>query len=220
MHLDYDKDELSFLLNGRSQGVAFAGQFADVRLVPCVCVGSAEGKALSQVSLVPPDVHLFDRNKRNKRLDLSSDETMVINSGKWATAVVQHPGFINGTLRCFFQVDEAESGSGFTIGLVDVARFAPRASNLGAAQGSWAFSKSGKKSSGHGFERYGTKVRKGDRVGFVCTIDQSAHSARLEFFVNGIGQGVAFTQLDGLLNKVLAPAVCLGSEYVDALIAL
>ena len=85
----------------------------------------------------------------------------------------------------------------------------PPRQNLGASPGTWALSKTGKKSAGDtsGFTGYCERLLSGDVVG--CEADLSEGTIR--FWKNGVHLGVAFT---GLENRglTLVPAICIGSN--------
>lgn len=81
--------------------------------------------------------------------------------------------------------------------------------NLGASPGTWALSKTGKKSAGdsEGFTPYCEKLSSGDTIG--CEADMTEGVIR--FWKNGQHLGAAFT---GLNNRglTLVPAICIGSN--------
>ncbi len=81
--------------------------------------------------------------------------------------------------------------------------------NLGASPGTWALSKTGKKSAGdsEGFTPYCEKLSSGDVIG--CEADMSEGVIR--FWKNGINLGAAFTDLSGR-GLTLVPAICIGSN--------
>ena len=81
--------------------------------------------------------------------------------------------------------------------------------NLGASLGTWALSKTGKKSAGDatGFTGFCERIVSGDVIG--CEADLTEGTIR--FWKNGVHLGVAFT---GLENRglTLVPAICIGSN--------
>jgi Kip1 ubiquitination-promoting complex protein 1 len=81
--------------------------------------------------------------------------------------------------------------------------------NLGASSGSWALSKTGKKSAGdsEGFAPFSDKLLTGDVIG--CEADMNEGVVR--FWRNGVNLGVAFTGLAGR-GYCLVPAICIGSN--------
>jgi hypothetical protein len=110
-------------------------------------------------------------------------------------------------------VTHAGQGCGAGVGFADRNTFRPQTRNLGAAEGSWCFSKTGKKSNGSGqFEPYATGYRTGDVV--TAEVDMDAAPPYIKFYVNGVDKGVAFTgpfSVAGSDPPVLVPAVVLGS---------
>jgi len=61
-------------------------------------------------------------------------------------------------------VSSAGTGCGAGIGFADQALFKPHARNLGAAENSWCYSKTGKKSDGAGWSTYGSPFKTGDVI--------------------------------------------------------
>ena len=116
-----------------------------------------------------------------------------------------HPGQTRGVLRYAVQITGT---GGVALGVADANVFKPQYQNVGAAEHSWALSKSGKISSGEGWKPYTDKLESGDIVGVELDMD----TGTLKFFRNGRDLGVAFTQLDGRGYRMV-PAVCLGSNY-------
>jgi hypothetical protein len=210
--LDFEKDTLRFLLNGIDQGIAFSQTFLGRTIIPAICIGSTEGGPTSTLTLVPPHVSMFDPLHANRRVSFDPHLRVVENGNKWGTAAVAHPGMCSGELITSFRIDACESGGGFTVGVIDPALFPTRMANMGVAPGSWCFSRSGNRSAGTSFEPFGTRMSEGDVVSMRIGINVEDGTAAIEFAVNGVSQGVAFTEEDGLAGRTLVPAVCLGSD--------
>ena len=176
-------------------------------LVPAVCLGSTEGSKLAKVSVVGayPAVKRFDRFACNPKLKLSEGGAIIETSDKWGTAFLDHPGVSSGRFSFGVHVTSAASGCGAGIGFADREHFLPQTRNLGAAEHSWCFSKTGKKSSGGAFETYSVAFKSGDTV----TAEVDFDTETICFYVDGRCQGPAF--VGGLKDRVLVPAVVLGS---------
>lgn len=208
-----------FYKNGVPQGVALKGSGirsnksgspldADVRLRPCVALGSKNGFTLARVSLRNPEAREFDRHRAHNRIEFSEDRTTVHNSAKWATALASHPGVRTGRLQWSVRLDETRHGAGVAVGVVDARFFTPQNQNLGASAHSFCFSKTGKKGSGMGkeFQEYGKSFTNGDTITMTLDMDK----LELSFAINGDDQGIAYSG-DPLVGCTLVPAVCLGS---------
>lgn len=108
---------------------------------------------------------------------------------------------------CWVQVDklEAYNKGGMAIGVV-TEDFDVNTGILGAHTGSWGYSgRTGDKGDGiGGFQAYGEKFATGDTVTITLNMD----AGTLSFHLNGVPQGVAFSE--GLLGERLCAAVCIG----------
>ena len=209
--LDLDACTLSFAINGEDQGVAYTASsgIGTVTLVPAVCLGSTDGSKSARVSLISPHLspRRFDRLACSPKIKLSSAFTHAESSDKWGTAFLDHPGVSWGRFSFAIEITSAGTGCGAGVGFADKENFRPASRNLGAAEHSWCYSKTGKKSDGGtaGFESYAAPFKTGDVV--TAEVDFDAQTIR--FFVNGHDLGVAF--VGGLAGRTLVPAVVLGS---------
>ena len=208
-----------FFKNGVPQGVALKGAGirsnksgssldGEVRLRPCVALGSKNGFTLARVALRNPEAREFDRHRAHNRIEFSEDRTTVHNNAKWATALASHPGVRSGRLQWSVRLDETRHGAGVAVGVVDARFFTPQNQNLGASAHSFCFSKTGKKGSGMGkeFQEYGKSFTNGDTITMTLDMDK----LELSFAINGDDQGIAYSG-DPLVGCTLVPAVCLGS---------
>jgi hypothetical protein len=218
--LDLDAGTLSFSVNGEDQGVAYNakdnGLFnPGVSLVPAVCLGSSDGNKTARVSLVSmiQGVRRFDRTNTSSKVKLTDCYRRAETRDKWGTVFLDHPGISIGRFAFGVLVTSAGTGCGAGIGFADSQLFNPRARNLGAAEHSWCYSKTGKKSCGNGaFDPYSQAIKTGDVVTAMVDMD----SQEISFYLNGNYLGVAFhggirVRSNGE-NRTLSPAVVLGSS--------
>ena len=134
---------------------------------------------------------------------------------KWFTVLADHPGItsVRGSVLHFaVRVDSAAGG--LAVGVVDPRKFRASAHNLGAAEFSWALSRSGKKSDGSAaaWQPYTERllVENGTIIG--CSVDLRPGVGTVTFWVNDCNLGVAFAGLDTQADLVVVPAVCLGGS--------
>lgn len=213
MTLDMDACTLSFSVNGDDQGIAYtAANGLDVgTLVPAVCLGSTEGNKMAKVSIIGPYSALrrFNRFACNRKVQLVDLYSAAECSDKWGTVFCDHPGIRSGRYSFGILVASAGQGCGAGVGFADMDNFNPEGRNLGAAVGSWCYSKTGKYSAGMpgvGFETYGSQYKTGDVI--TAEVDMEAEAVR--FFLNGKDQGTKAAP--GIKNMTLMPAVVLGSS--------
>jgi hypothetical protein len=150
-------------------------------------------------------VRRFDRFACNTKLKFSDCCRVIETSDKWGTSFIEHPGIASGRFAFGVHITSAAAGCGAGIGFADRDHFPPQVRNLGAAEHSWCFSKTGKKSSGGQFEPYSAAFKSGD----VVTAEVDFDTETICFYVDGRSQGPAF--VGGLKDRVLVPAVVLGS---------
>ena len=205
--VDLDDDTMRFYVNGVDQGVAFVGGFRDRVLVPAVVLGSSDGGNFTRLATALPAVTRLDPRRSNKHLQLSNGDRTASTDSRWCSALADHPGVaVGGVLRFAVRVD---GDGGAAVGFADATAFRPYMQNLGASPGSWALSKTGKKSSGDtdGFSHFCDKLTAGDIIG--CEADM--REGVIRFWRNGTLLGAAFT---GLADKgyTLVPAVCIGTN--------
>jgi len=177
-------------------------------LIPAVCLGSTEGAKLAKVSIVGarPPLRRFDRFACSKKVQLNNLYTVAETTEKWATAFLEHPGVKSGRYSFGITVVSAGPQCGVGVGFADKDRFDPRTSNLGAFDGSWCYSKTGKFSRGAGgFANYGAPFKTGN----VITAEVDMENNFLRFYVDGRAQ--ERLHVEGLQGKTLVPAVVLGS---------
>ncbi len=207
--LDMDARELSFAINGESQGVAYteADGIGRVPLVPAVCLGSTDGKRMATVSIegMYPILRRFNRFSCSKKVTLKEMGRVAETYDKWGTVFLDHPGLRTGRFSFGITVANAGSGCGVGIGFADVNKFNPATKNLGACDGSWCFSKTGKISLGTSFVPYGKAFASDD----VVTAEVDMDLEILRFYINGKPQGDK--EAKGIKGCVLVPAVVLGS---------
>jgi hypothetical protein len=160
--------------------------------------------------MVPPAVIRWDRLRSQQALLFGDGNAVCTNSGKWATAVADHPGARTGELT--FGVEVIKCDAGIAWGFVDARRFHAAEDNLGTAKHSWGVSRTGKRSlvrgGGATWEPFCEKlsIKEGDLLG--ATADLKTGS--IIFFHNGEPLGEAYTDVLGSLHS-LTPAVCTGS---------
>ena len=203
--IDMDEQTIEFYLNGASQGVLQKNGLERRALVPAVCIGNTEGGLYTAVRAVPPAVIRFDPGRRSGSISLKDNSRTAETLSKWSSVFALHPGQMSGVLR--FAVEVKGSG-GAAVGVADANHFKPQYQNVGAADHSWALSKSGKVSCGEGWQTYAGKLESGDVVG----VELDFNSGTLSFYKNGENLGVAFSNLDGR-GYLMLPAICLGSNY-------
>ncbi len=203
--IDMDEQTIEFYLNGASQGVLQKGGLTNRALVPAVCIGNTEGGLYTAVRAVPPAVIRFDPGRRSNSISLKDNNRTAETLSKWSSVFALHPGQMSGVLR--FAVEVKGSG-GAAVGVADANHFKPQYQNVGAADHSWALSKSGKVSCGEGWQTYAGKLESGDVVG----VELDFNAGTLSFYKNGENLGVAFSNLDGR-GYLMMPAICLGSNY-------
>ena len=203
--IDMTLERIEFYLNGVSQGVLHSGHLASRALVPAVCIGNTEGGLYTSVRLVPPAVIRFDPGRKSSQISLANHGRTAETSQKWASVFALHPGQMSGVLRFAM---ELQGSGGIAVGIADANHFKPQYQNVGAAEHSWALSKSGKISCGEGWQAYSSKLDPGDIVG----VEMNFEEGTLTFYRNGKSLGVAFRNLDGR-GYLMMPAVCLGSNY-------
>jgi hypothetical protein len=138
-------------------------------------------------------------------VQLNNLYTVAETTEKWATAFLEHPGVKSGRYSFGITVVSAGPQCGVGVGFADKDRFDPRTSNLGAFDGSWCYSKTGKFSRGAGFVNYGTQYKTGN----VITAEVDMDNNYLRFYVDGRAQ--ERLHVEGLQGKTLVPAVVLGS---------
>ena len=80
------------------------------------------------------------------------------------------------------------------------AGFDPEKRDLGAYEGSWCFSKTGKMSDGKDFKAYGNSFKTGD----VVTAEVDMEQEVMRFFINGKPQGDR--SVKGIRSQTLVPA--------------
>jgi serine/threonine protein kinase len=166
-----------------------------------------------------PVLYAFSEREKGSTIALSDSNTVATSRDKWATAFLANAVMSerSGSSRYMFSVRvlQIDQGAGCAIGLADVSAtaglpFDPVMHNLGAQAGSWAYSKTGKISSGKTgskWEEFGEPFSVND----VVTVDVDVREGRVKFLKNGISQGVAFLEPE-LSTATLKPAVCLGSN--------
>lgn len=212
--LDMDQCTLSFAVNGEDQGIAYgpAASIGSRPLVPAVCLGSTDGNKLAKVTLLNPlgvlPLRRFDRYNCSAKLRLSDMGSRVETADRWGTVFLEAPPMQTGKLAFAMHVTDAGQGCGAGLGFADPRYFKPQSRNLGAAEHSWCYSKTGKKSSGSGgFEGYGAQFKTGDTITAEVDFDEDS----MRFYVNGRDQGIAF-EGQGFRDRQLIPAVVLGSS--------
>jgi len=151
------------------QGVAYtaANGIGAYTLVPAVCLGSTDGNKMARVSLLGPypTVRRFDRFACSPKVRLSDALTLAESADKWGTVFLDHAGVSSGRFSFAVAITSAGAGCGAGVGFADKVNFRPSTRNLGAAEHSWCYSKTGKKSSGlTGFEPYAPPYKTGDVV--------------------------------------------------------
>jgi len=181
-------------------------------LVPAVCLGSTDGNKLAKVTLLNPQgvmpLRRFDRYNCSPKLKLSDVFNRVETADKWGTVFLDTHAVSSGKHSFAIHIASAGQGCGAGIGFADPRFFKPQTRNLGAAEHSWCYSKTGKKSSGAGtFEVYGAAFKTGDVVSAEVDFDEDV----IRFYVNGKDQGNAFEGA-ALRDRMLVPAVVLGSS--------
>jgi hypothetical protein len=181
-------------------------------LVPAVCLGSTDGNKLAKVTLLNPQgvmpLRRFDRYNCSPKLKLSDVFNRVETADKWGTVFLDTHAVSSGKHSFAIHIASAGQGCGAGIGFADPRFFKPQTRNLGAAEHSWCYSKTGKKSSGAGtFEAYGAAFKTGDVVSAEVDFDEDV----IRFYVNGKDQGNAFEGA-ALRDRMLVPAVVLGSS--------
>ena len=207
--LDMDACTLSFAINDEDQGIAYTAAHGIGRcaLIPAVCLGSTEGNKMAKVSIVGarPLLRRFDRFACSKKVKLDDLYRVAETSDKWATVFLEHPGVKSGRFSFGVTIVSAGSGCGVGVGFADKDKFDPLASNLGASEGSWCFSKTGKISCGKEFVKYGAPYK----TGHIITAEVDVDSEYLRFYIDGHAQDRV--KVEGLRGKTLVPAVVLGS---------
>lgn len=203
--IDMHQETINFYRNGVEQRPLARGGLAGRALLPAVCIGTSAGGHRSAFRIVPPAVIRFDNGRKSNHITISPDGRTAETVNKWSSVFALHPGQTRGVLRYAVQITGT---GGVALGVADANVFKPQYQNVGAAEHSWALSKSGKISSGEGWKPYTDKLESGDIVGVELDMD----TGTLKFFRNGRDLGVAFTQLDGRGYRMV-PAVCLGSNY-------
>jgi len=121
------------------------------------------------------------------------------------------------------RIDRAEAG--LAVGVADPREFNPQMHNLGVSAKSWALSKSGKASSGDGWQPFTDRLRlrPGDEIGIYVDLrsrhqasqsSDSADAGCIVFYLNGRRLGsrdvAPFTGLHGQ-GLCLVPALCMGT---------
>ena len=197
--------------------------------MPAVCIGGNSGRpTYSCVTVEAPPVLRFDTRRCNPSVTISGGlvrsearaETIPVRnvtSTKWFTVLASHPGASNGphgSPVLNFAVRIESAAGGLAIGVVDPRRFRASSHNLGAADASWALSRSGKKSDGSpiGWQAYTGRLSVDSSTTIGCSVDLRPGVGTISFWVNDIHLGVAFAGLDTESGLVLVPAVCLGAS--------
>lgn len=210
MTLDLDVRTLSFSVNGEDQGLAYdaTAGIGSCTLVPAVCLGSTDGNKMARVSIVGPYNYLrrFNRFACNRKISLTDEYSSVETNDKWGTVFLEHPGIRTGKYSFGILITSAGQGCGAGVGFADADNFNPEIRNLGAANNSWCYSKTGKFSSGVGFEAYGNIFKTGD----VITAEVDMDNETMRYYLNGKDQGS--NKVEGIKNLTLVPAVVLGSS--------
>jgi len=210
LELEGDKRTLSFALNGEDQGVAYQAVdgLGDCALVPAVCLGSSDGGKLAKVSILGarPMLRRFNRYACSSKLTLRNLYQTVETSDKWGTVLLEHEGIRYPQRYSFgITISSAAASCGAGVGFAE-ATFDPERRNLGAYEGSWCFSKTGKMSCGKDFKAYGNAFKTND----VITAEVDMEQQVMRFFINGKPQGDR--KVDGIRHLTLVPAVVLGSN--------
>jgi hypothetical protein len=173
-----------------------------------VCLGSSEGTKLAKVSIVGarPLLRRFDRYACSTKLSLKDLYQSVETNDKWGTVLLEHAG-IRSPARYSFGITivSANASCGAGVGFAECG-FDPEKRNLGAYEGSWCFSKTGKMSCGKDFKTYGNAFKTGD----VVTAEVDMEQEVMRFFINGKPQGDR--PVPGIKRLTLVPAVVLGSN--------
>lgn len=105
--------------------------------------------------------------------------------GKWSTVLFDHPGYTSGRHIWSVQLVQAEPRCGMAVGIAHLdAGFVPASHNIGAHEHSWAYSKTGKKGSGEGFQKYGLAYAPGDIITCILDMDEGW----IRFMLNGLDQ--------------------------------
>jgi hypothetical protein len=192
VEIDMDRDSLRFWNNGVCLGVAWFGVFSGRFIVPAVALGSAEGGAPVRLRVACPCVAQLDVLRSQTRLKVHGWDAVIRCDSKWATGVMAHPGVWEGEIlrfackvRCrgvwfFLSARQSaqfgrvvrcvatqlmEGDGGFAIGVVNTAVFDALTQTLGAADGSWCLSRTGKKGENKTFIEFTDRLVPGDVVG-------------------------------------------------------
>lgn len=207
--LNMEDGTLAYYLNSRKVGVAFR-ELKGRTLLPGVCLGSNSGGRLSRVEIVPPLPLRWSRRRSSRHVVLEGAEgqNAARTSQKWCTALAEHPGIMRGRMAFGVRVVECSAHAGLAVGLVDPRKFNAATQNLGAADKSWAVSRTGKRSAGTVWEPFTERlsIRADDLIGVVVDLDDGF----IAFYYNERALGQAFSNLSGL-GLSLVPAVCMGS---------
>jgi len=209
--LDFDAATLSFAINGEDQGVAYRAEdgIGKCALIPAVCLGSSECSKMAKVSVVGarPLLRRFDRFACSSKVSLKALYQSVETNDKWGTVLLEHAGIKTPSRYSFaVTVESAEASCGAGVGFADSELFDPEKRNLGAHDGSWCYSKTGKFSKGKDFLPYGAPFKSGD----VITAEVDMELEIMRFYVNGRLQ--SDIRLDNIKSRTLIPAVVLGSN--------
>lgn len=245
--MDFSGKTVEFFRNGESQGIAFrnlvgpvyaaasvTGTGTRVELLSCTGakIQAYRSRALEQYSrlekVLEDSGNVWDSRKCSKDLRILEDGLLVENTGsedKWRS-VGSLLSYSTG--RRYFEVvvNHLPSGSNswkICVGVVDRDFDFSHQKLWVGAQGSWGYlgGTGGKCHGGSKSVSYGSKYGLGDRIGVLMDFDNRS----IEFFKNGVNQGIAFEDLTGpvlaavsLVTEDSSAALCASIENDPQLI--
>jgi len=229
-------------LNGISQGIAFrnlegavhaavsvTGTDIALSLVPADISkvddyrSLADNRVMSMNRVINELGNVWDPSKSSKNLLITEDCTTVLNTGsnnKWRTVASLLP-YSSGRRYFEILIKELPNSSNswkICIGVV------PKKFDFGhkklwvGAQGSYGYigGTGGKCHDQSKSISYGAKYGKGDKVGVLLDFDNHT----VEFFKNGVNQGVAFEDLSGPVFAAVSITSTQGSASIDGICEL
>ncbi|SPQ95478.1 B30.2/SPRY domain-containing protein [Plasmodiophora brassicae] len=240
--VDFEAKTVEFFKNGISQGIAFrnvegsvhaavsmtgTGSAVTIRQGDEQLVGvyqkEAREREVALAKVIKDFANVWDETKLSSDLAIDNQGLRVRNLGskdKWRAC----GGLLSyQSGRRYFEVfiEECPSSSNnwkICVGIIPKGfDFSHQKLWIGA-QSSWGYIAG---TGGKGFDsgrstNYGSKFGKGDRIGVLMDFD----NLTLEFFKNGVSQGIAFTQLKGPVFPAVSLTAKNSSVVLDASVEL